>query len=178
MACLCCYNKFNAVKKSSLIFSENIFLVRNKIEGYRDLHMNEYTMSELSIGMIECFSKKVTLEMMKAFLQLSGDENPLHIDEVYAKSKGFQDRVVYGMLTSSFISTLGGCYLPGKYCIIQGVETKFLRPVYIGDEITVTGEVVDIREELNYIEIRVTMKNQKGEKVLRGTLKAGVLDGE
>ncbi len=140
--------------------------------------MNDYSMKNLYIGLTESFSKTITIDMMSDFLKLSGDENPLHIDESFAKSKGFQDRVVYGMLTASFISTLGGCYLPGKYCIIQGVETKFLRPVYIGDEITVTGEVVDIREELNYIEIKVTMKNQKGEKVLRGTLKAGVLDGE
>lgn len=140
--------------------------------------MNDYSMKNLYIGLMESFSKTITIDMMSDFLKLSGDENPLHIDESFAKSKGFQDRVVYGMLTASFISTLGGCYLPGKYCIIQGVETKFLRPVYIGDEITVTGEVVDIREELNYIEIKVTMKNQKGEKVLRGTLKAGVLDGE
>lgn len=135
-------------------------------------------MVDLKIGMTECFTKKITVDMMSFFTILSGDENPLHIDDSFARSKGFRDRVVYGMLTSSFISTLGGCYLPGKNCIIQGVETKFLRPVYIGDEITVTGEVVDIREELNYIEIKVTMKNQKGEKVLRGTLKAGVLDGE
>ncbi len=140
--------------------------------------MNEYRINDLSVGMTESFSKKITKEMMDGFLELSGDENPLHNDKSFARSKGFQDRVVYGMLTASFISTLGGCYLPGKHCIIQGVETKFLRPVYIGDEITVTGEVVDIREELNYIEIKVTMKNQKGEKVLRGTLKAGVLDGE
>ena len=140
--------------------------------------MNEFHISDLQVGMTESFTKIITQEMMDSFCELSGDTNPLHRDEEYAKSRGFQDRVVYGMLTASFISTLGGCYIPGKYCIIQGVETKFLRPVYVGDEITVTGEVVDIREELNYIEIKVTMKNQKGEKVLRGVLKAGVLDGE
>ena len=140
--------------------------------------MNEYRINDLSVGMTESFSKIITIEMMDEFHKLSGDENPLHIDEPFAIAKGFRDRVVYGMLTASFISTLGGCYLPGKYCIIQGIETKFLRPVYIGDEITVIGEVVDIREELNYLEIKVTMKNQKGEKVLRGTLKVGVLDGE
>ena len=140
--------------------------------------MNEFHISDLQVGMTESFTKIITQEMMDSFCNISGDINPLHKDEKYAKSRRFQDRVVYGMLTASFISTLGGCYIPGKYCIIQGVETKFLRPVYIGDEITVTGEVVDIREELNYIEIKVTMKNQKGEKVLRGVLKAGVLDGE
>ncbi|MBP5281786.1 MAG: MaoC family dehydratase [Lachnospiraceae bacterium] len=140
--------------------------------------MNEYKMSDLAVGMTESFSRKVTPEMMEKFYEISGDENPLHRDEEFAKEKGFENRVVYGMLTASLISTLGGVYLPGKYCLIQGVETKFLKPVFIGDELTVTGEVVDVRPELKYMEIKVTIRNQKNEKVLRGVLKAGVMDGE
>lgn len=140
--------------------------------------MKEYRMAELAVGMKESFTKTITPEMLEKFYELSGDANPLHADAAYARSKGFQDRVVYGMLTASLISTLGGCHLPGKYCLIQGVETKFLRPVFPGDEITVTGEVIDVRPELKYLEIRVTMRNQKGEKVLKGLLKAGVMDGE
>lgn len=140
--------------------------------------MNEYRITDLQIGMTESFKKKITYEMVDSFYELTGDENPLHLDEGFAKSHGFKDRVVYGLLTSSFISTLGGCYLPGKYCLIQGVETKYLRPVFLGDEITVIGEIVDIRAELNYVEIKVTMKNQNGEKVLRGVLKVGLLNEE
>ena len=140
--------------------------------------MKEYRLAELAVGMKESFTKTITQEMLEKFYELSGDENPLHVDAAYARTKGFQDRVVYGMLTASLISTLGGCYLPGKYCLIQGVETKFLRPVFPGDEITVTGEVIDVRPELKYLEIRVTMRNQKDEKVVKGLLKAGVMDGE
>ena len=138
--------------------------------------MNEYKMADLQVGMTESFKKKITYEMVDSFYELTGDENPLHLDEGFAKARGFKDRVVYGLLTSSFISTLGGCYLPGKYCLIQGVETKYLRPVFLGDEITVIGEVADIRTELNYVEIKVTMKNQNDEKVLRGILKVGLLN--
>ena len=94
--------------------------------------MNEYKMSDLAVGMTESFSKKITAEMMEKFYEISGDENPLHRDAEFARTKGFEDRVVYGMLTASLISTLGGVYLPGKYCLIQGVETKFLKPVFIG----------------------------------------------
>lgn len=115
--------------------------------------------------------------MMQKFLDITGDENPLHIDRDFAEEKGFPDRVVYGMLTASLISTLGGCYLPGKFCLIHSVESKFVRPVYQGDELTVTGEVVRADDVLKYLEIKVTMKNQRGEKVLRGVLKAGVMDG-
>ena len=140
--------------------------------------MNEYKMSDLTVGMTESFSKKITAEMMEKFYEISGDENPLHRDAEFARTKGFEDRVVYGMLTASLISTLGGVYLPGKYCLIQGVETKFLKPVFIGDELTVVGEVTYVQPELRYLEIKVMIRNQKNEKVLRGVLKAGVMDGE
>lgn len=113
---------------------------------------------------------------MQKFLDITGDENPLHVNENFAKSKGFKDRVVYGMLTASLISTLGGCYIPGKFCLIQGVEIKFARPVFIGDELVVTGEVSKVEFDLRYLEIKVTIRNQKNEKVLRGLLKAGVMD--
>jgi len=89
----------------------------------------------------------------------------------------FERCVVYGMLTASFISTLGGCYLPGENCLIQGVEVKFCRPVYIGDILTVCGQVTVVDYDLKYLEIKVTITNQKNEKVLRGGLKAGVIDG-
>lgn len=138
--------------------------------------MREYKMKDLSVGMSESFKVLVTAEMMQKFLDITGDENPLHVNENFAKSKGFKDRVVYGMLTASLISTLGGCYIPGKFCLIQGVEIKFARPVFIGDELVVTGEVSKVEFDLRYLEIKGTIRNQKNEKVLRGLLKAGVMD--
>lgn len=138
--------------------------------------MREYKISDLAIGMKESFSRTITADMVKKFLDITGDENPLHVDSNFAEAKGFADRVVYGMLTASLISTLGGEYLPGKYCLIQGVEVKFSRPVYIGDELTVTGEIRRIDVDLKHTEIKVTIRNQKNEKVLRGVMKAGVMD--
>lgn len=138
--------------------------------------MNEYRISDISIGMRESFFCTITEKQMRAFLDITGDENPLHIDEFYAKEKGFKNRVVYGMLTASLISTLGGCYLPGKYCLIQGIETKFVKPVFIGDTLEICGEVSKMDYDLRYLEIKIIIKNQNGEKVLRGVLKAGVMD--
>lgn len=140
-----------------------------------ELHLKDYTLKELHIGMQEKFSTVVTEEMMNKFTEISGDYNPLHRDPAFAKSVGFPDKVVFGMLTASLISTLGGCYLPGKHCLIQGIEAKFARAVMVGDILTVVGEVAKIYEELNCVEIKVTITNQAGEKVLRGKLKAGVL---
>ena len=138
--------------------------------------MNEYRITDIAAGQQESFSVTVTEEMMAKFLDITGDVNPLHTDDGFAKEKGFPQRVAYGMLTASLISTLGGVYLPGKYCMIQGVEVRFAKPVDIGDVLEVTGEAVKVDTDLRYLEIKVTIRNQRNEKVLRGLLKAGVMD--
>jgi 3-hydroxybutyryl-CoA dehydratase len=106
---------------------------------------------------------------------LSGDTNPLHTKAEFAREHGFDGRVVYGMLTASLISTLGGVYLPGKYCIIQQVETKFLSPVYIGDELTVKGTVSSLYESVRRAQIKIEMRNQRGQKVVKAVLDVGFL---
>ncbi len=138
--------------------------------------MNEYNISDISLGMKESFSVTITEQMMQSFYTITSGENPLHWDDQFAKDRGFSCKVVYGMLTASLISTLGGCYLPGKNCLIQGVEVKFTKPVFVGDELRVSGEVSKVDYDLHYLEVKVAIINQKGEKVLRGLLKAGVLD--
>lgn len=137
--------------------------------------MNEYTFSDLSVGIKEEFSTLITEEMMLKFREISGDTNPLHSDPIFAQKMGFPNTVVFGMLSASLISTLGGCYLPGKYCLIQGVEIKFIKPVMVGDTLTVTGEVAVVEKALNHAVINVTIRKQSGEKVLRGKLKVGIL---
>lgn len=134
--------------------------------------MNEYHTKDMYIGQKEQFEYIITEEKMKMFYELSGDNNPLHMDEVYAQSLGYSGRVVNGMLTASLISKLGGEYLPGKFCLIQEVDAKFARPVFIGDSLIVIGEVVRIETELRYVEVKVTITNQNGQKVLRGLMKA------
>ncbi len=138
--------------------------------------MNEYQITDLSVGMKESFTVTITEKLMTEFLDITGDENPLHISDEFARKRGFESKVVYGMLTASLISTLGGCYIPGKYCLIQGVEVKFVKPVFVGDILEVIGEASRVDYDLKYLEVRVTIKNQHNEKVLRGMLKAGVID--
>ena len=77
--------------------------------------MNEYRFEDLKIGQTESFTVTVTEKMMQSFLFLSGDENPLHTDPDFAMKQGYRDKVVYGLLTTSFISRLVGVLLPGKY---------------------------------------------------------------
>jgi len=138
--------------------------------------MNSYKFVDINVGLEESFSVRVNSEKLDKFLKISGDINPLHTDAEYSKSKGFSDRVVYGMLTSSFFSTLVGVYLPGKYCILQGVDIQFSRPAYIDDILTITGKVSYINEAYKQLEIKAVIINQDNKKVSKATIKVGVMD--
>ena len=138
--------------------------------------MNSYKFVDINVGLEESFSVRVNSEKLDKFLKITGDINPLHTDAEYSKSKGFSDRVVYGMLTSSFFSTLVGVYLPGKYCILQGVDIQFSKPVYIDDFLTITGKVSYINEAYKQLEIKAVIINQDNKKVSKATIKVGVMD--
>ena len=136
--------------------------------------MNEYTYEEIEIGHKESFTAEVTEEMMASFNAVTGDTNPLHNDEDYAKSKGHPGRVVYGMLTASLLSTLAGVYLPGKRSLIQEVKIKFAKPVYVGDRLNVEGIVEEKHDVYSLLVLKVTIRNQAGEKVCRAKMQVGV----
>ncbi len=138
--------------------------------------MNEYRFDDLFIGMKESFDYEINPEKMKSFMELTGDINPLHTDSEFAVSHGYKDKVVYGMLSASLLSTLGGCYLPGMYCLIQQVEVKFVSPVFYGDILTVTGTVKELFESVHRAVLKVDIFNQAGKKVIKGTLDVGFLE--
>ena len=137
--------------------------------------MNNYTFEELYLGLKEEFEVIVTEEKMKQFENMSGDINPLHINKEYANSKNMPDRVVYGMLTSSFYSTLVGVYLPGEKCLLQGIDIKFKVPVFIGEKLKVVGEIKYLNEAYRIAEIKAFIKNEKGKKISTATIKVGVI---
>lgn len=136
--------------------------------------MNSYTLKDISIGTKESFKIEITNEKMELFYKITGDDSPIHRSEEYAKERGFSGRVCYGMLGASMLSTLAGVYLPGEHCLLHSVETKFASPIYIGDVLTVEGNVSEINETFGEITIKAVIKNQNGKKVTRGIIKAGV----
>ena len=117
---------------------------------------------------------EITPSAYEMFRQLSGDISPIHVDEAYAKERGFNGRVCYGMLVSAFYSTLVGTFLPGKYALFQEAHISMARPVYIGDRLTVTGTVKELHEELKRVTLKARIRNQKGETVSRAILEVGV----
>lgn len=138
--------------------------------------MNEYRFNDLKIGQEETFSYEVTEEKMALFHKLTGDNNPLHMDDSFAREHGFGERVVYGMLTASLISTLAGVYLPGKYCLIQRVDSKFVTPVFIGNVLMVKGTVTELNASVQQAVIKIEVKNQDNQKVVRAVLYVGFLE--
>lgn len=138
--------------------------------------MNHWKYSELKIGHMEKFQVTITESMMEQFYLITGDNNPLHRDVEFAEKKGFPTRVVYGMLSAGFLSTLAGVYLPGENSLIHEVETKFVKPVLVGDTLEVQGTITECNDLFRQITIKVQIVNQHGDKVLRGKMKVGVLD--
>ena len=138
--------------------------------------MNSYKIDNLYIGMSESFEVEITEDMMKKFAEISGDTNPLHNSDEFAVERGFKSKVVFGMLCSCLFSTLAGVYLPGKYCLLHEVLTKFKRPVFIGDRLTVRGEISEISEGLSRITVKASIKNQRRETVNSAVIKLGVIE--
>lgn len=137
--------------------------------------MKEYRFEDLKVGQEEYFTVTITEEMMQQFLDLSGDTNPLHNDKEFAQEQGYQDKVVYGLLTTSFISRLVGVLLPGKYCLLQGIDVKYSKPVYVGDILIVKGIVDELHQSVQRAVIRVEIQNQDEKKVVKGKAEVGFL---
>ena len=139
--------------------------------------MNEFTFQDIASAgnMEQSFTVTITQEMMSSFLKITGDVNPMHTNEEYAKEYGFSSCLVYGLLTTSFYSTLAGVYLPGKYCLLQEVSTQFTKPVFVGDTLTISGKVSEIQQTFKRIIIKARITNQNGKTINRATIAAGVL---
>ena len=138
--------------------------------------MNEYTLQDLHAGISESFSVKITTEHEDAFRTLTGDMNPLHYDDDFTQKYGCGGgHVVFGMLTASFLSTLAGMYLPGKYSLIHSIDNiSFLKPVRAGDVLDVRGVIDDVYEDLRMIKVRAEMR-RLDEVVLKAKMKILVL---
>ena len=126
------------------------------------------TIDELTVGQFASFSKTISESDVYLFAGITGDLNPAHVDEEYAKGTYFKTRIAHGMLTASFISTIIGTLLPGPGSIYLGQEVKFLAPVRFGDTITATAEVDEIIADKKQIRLKTYCTNQDGVTVLDG----------
>jgi len=101
---------------------------------------------DLSVGMVESYSKTVKSSDVVGFAEITGDRNPIHLSEHFAAKTPFKGRIAHGLYTASLISAVIGTRLPGPGAIYISQTLKFLAPVKIGDTIDATVEVVDLSE--------------------------------
>ena len=130
---------------------------------------SELTFEEIEIGYTKEFQIKVTESLVNDFAKLSGDFNPIHINEDFAKSKKFKGKIVHGMLLASFLSRMVGMYLPGKHALYLSQSLEFHNPCFINDEITVSSIVNEKSESTKIIRIDSKILNNKNEVLLNGT---------
>jgi 3-hydroxybutyryl-CoA dehydratase len=106
-----------------------------------------YYLEDLSTGMTAAYAKTVTDADVVLFAGITGDSNPVHLDQEFAKKTLFEGRIAHGMLTASFISTVLGTKLPGPGCIYVSQNLKFKAPVRIGDTVRARVTITAINQE-------------------------------
>ena len=125
----------------------NKFLVFNKI-----------FLEEIEIGMSVKYSQTVTDADIKAFVGLSGDRNPMHLDEVYTNKSMFKKRIAHGMMTASYFSALCGTKLPEEGCVYTYQSLNFKKPMYINDTVEAIVTVADVDLEKRRIKFKTVCK--------------------
>ncbi len=131
-------------------------------------HVVERSYADIHIGDTAEVVKTITDEDIVAFAQLTGDVNPIHLDDEFAKKTFFKERIAHGMLTASFISAVLGTQLPGTNTIYLSQNLKFKAPVKIGDTITAVAEVIEKRDDKKLIKLRTNLVNQQQKIVVEG----------
>lgn len=125
----------------------------------------EHNINDIKIGQSKKFTVVITESMINKFAELSGDYNPLHMDENYAQTTKFTHRICHGMLLSSLFSKLVGMHIPGKNALYFSQSLKFLLPCFIDEKITVEGKVLGKSTSTGIITIKTTIRNES-EKIL------------
>lgn len=125
--------------------------------------------SDLYVGQNASLSRRFALNDVKVFSELSLDNNPVHLDDDYAKNSIFGDRIVYGYLTASLFSGIIGSILPGPGAIYLNQNLNFRKPIYHNELVTATCTITHIREDKPIITLETVLKNEKGEVAIDGT---------
>jgi 3-hydroxybutyryl-CoA dehydratase len=130
--------------------------------------MQGKTIDQIRVGDQATVSKTIAESDVYLYAGITGDLNPAHVDETYAKNTFFKTRIAHGMLSAGFVSALLGMHLPGPGTIYLQQTLSFKAPVKIGDTLTARVEVVEVITEKNRIRLQTICENQEGTVVLDG----------
>ncbi len=127
-----------------------------------------WTFNTLKVGDKDSVSKKITAAVVEAFADISTDNNPLHLDEAFAKTTPFGRRIAHGMISAGLISAVVGTKIPGFGAVYMSQSLKFRRPVFLDDTLTAWAEVAEKIEEKKRVVMKTWVENQNGEVVVEG----------
>ncbi len=130
------------------------------------------TIQEIEIGDSASFTKTISESDIYLFAGITGDFNPMHVNEEFAKRTPFGSRVAHGGITTSLIAPVLGMMLPGLGTVALETYCRYKGAVYPGDTVTATANVVEKEEEKNRIKMEVMWTNQDGKLVAKGEVKA------
>jgi 3-hydroxybutyryl-CoA dehydratase len=117
----------------------------------------------------------ISSEVYNGFIQVFKDTNPLHTDEQFAQTKGFEGRVMHGNILNGFISYFVGECLPIKNVIIHSQDIQFKQPVYLADKLFFEAIVTGVYESVNAVELKFNFKNHELKVVAKGKIQIGLL---
>jgi 3-hydroxybutyryl-CoA dehydratase len=126
------------------------------------------TINDLKVGDKYALTQTITEEVIQAFAKATGDFNPVHMDEEYAKGTAFGGRIAHGMLFGGYFSNIIGTKLPGAGTVYMSQTLNFRKPVRINDVITTEVEVIAINTEKGRATLATTCRNQEGHVVVEG----------
>lgn len=137
--------------------------------------MKDRAIEEIRVGDSETMTYEITQALVEGFAALSGDHNPLHTDDDYARTTRFRRRIAHGHLVAAPVSALAGHLLPGRRCLIMETKYSFPHPVFPGDRIVYRGTVTQVTPALGALRVAVEAVNATGDTVLRGSYGCQVL---
>ncbi len=123
---------------------------------------------DLTIGDKFSTERQVTDELIRKFAEVSGDYNPIHLDDEFAKTTRFGKRIAHGMLSGAFISAVLGNEFKERKIVYLSQTMKFTAPVYIGDTVTAAGTVTGIRKDKGIVTLETVCTNQDGDTLVTG----------
>jgi acyl dehydratase len=132
-------------------------------------------LSELGAGQRVTVELSVDAEQMARFAELSGDHNPLHVDDEFARSKGFEGRLVYGALLVARISELIGMRLPGRDSVWASLHIQFLAPLYVGQQALLEAEVANRSGSTGLLELELSLR-RAGRRLAKGRAEVVVVE--
>jgi 3-hydroxybutyryl-CoA dehydratase len=136
--------------------------------------MKEHALSDLTIGLTDRLEVQVTQADVDRFVEFSGDLSAVHVNDDYARAKGFPGRIAHGMLLGAYVSALIGNQLPGKHGVLQSCELEFRAPLIPPERVEVVGEVTAVSAGTGQVTLKVTVKNSAGKILLTGKVKSVV----